>query len=223
MKTILKGLLMGGGVAVAVLTPIPAQRLAARQLDPDPTTLTVENPRGVPVGVYLERGSYDTRLGTIPPHRTVTLTLPPFLVEGESATVFVHPEGGPDLTVRDLRLRPGEHATLQVSLNDAEYISNPPPEMTPTPYEGATTITVENNRPVKVWVFLEGGEVDTRLGMVPAQEQRTLVIPDWLTAESPNSGIFVHPEGEGDLASWTLTLKPGVHLRVRVPGAGPVR
>jgi hypothetical protein len=76
---------------------------------------------------------------------------------------------------------------------------------------------------VKVWVFLEGGDTDARLGMVPAHEQRTLAVPDWLVRESPNAEIFVHPEGEGDLGNWTVTLTPGAHLRVRVPGAGPVR
>ena len=217
MKTIMKGLILAGGSALLALAP--SGSLAARQLNPNPTTITVENPREVPVGVYLERGSYDTRLGTIPPHRTMTLDLPPFLVEGEAVQIFVHPEGGPDLNVKDLQIRPGQHATLRVSLNDAEYVSTPLSDMTPTPtIEGSTTITVENNRPVKVWVFLEGGETDTRLGMVPAHEERTLTIPDWLTKESPNADIFVHPEGEGDLASWTMTLSPGAHLRVRVPG-----
>ncbi|AHG92595.1 hypothetical protein J421_5060 (plasmid) [Gemmatirosa kalamazoonensis] len=78
-------------------------------------TLTVDNPRGVPVTVFAEPGTYDVRLGQVPACSRLTLRFPQSVVlPNSSLRVFVHPEGGPDLSSQLLKVAPGEHLALRV-------------------------------------------------------------------------------------------------------------
>ncbi len=86
--------------------------------DPNPgdpaTTLMVQNDRDRDVVVFVEQGEFDTRLGSVPAHRTATLRIPDWLADQESIEVFVHPEGGFDLATERMRLHRGEHLHLVV-------------------------------------------------------------------------------------------------------------
>ena len=80
-------------------------------------TITVDNPRAVPVTVFAEQGPFDVRLGSVPAKSGVTLRFPKsVVVADESIQVFVHPEGGVDLSTETLRIRKGEHLGLRVPL-----------------------------------------------------------------------------------------------------------
>ncbi|MGW8268655.1 MAG: hypothetical protein ACWGSQ_19980 [Longimicrobiales bacterium] len=211
----MKGLLTAGAMALISFASVGAQ-----QAHPNPTTLTVDNTRDVPVMVYLERGPFDIRLGQVPAHGQETLMLPRTMEDGEQIQVFVHPEGGVDLASDELTVKLGGTMVVTVPTNDVGFVPPPPPEKIPNPGEGTTTVTVQNNRSVPVTVFVERGEFDTRIGTVPANREETLLIPDWLARERPSAEIFVHPENGVDLESWVLDLKPGAHLFVKVPVYG---
>jgi hypothetical protein len=78
-------------------------------------TLTVDNPRNTPVTVFAEQGDFDVRLGQVPAHGHATLQFPKSVVlADESIQVFVHPEGGADLSSDTLHVRKGEHLGLRV-------------------------------------------------------------------------------------------------------------
>ena len=180
-------------------------------------TVTVDNTREVPVVVYLERGRFDTRLGMVDARTKATLQLPRYLEDGQAVTIFVHPEGGQDLSANDLTVKNGGNLDIYVPANDAGYVPPPAPEVIANPGEGSTTITVQNERDRPVVVFLERGEFDTRIGTAPANEEVTLQVPRSLIEERPDVEIFVHPEGGEDLASQFFQLSPGAHLVVKVP------
>jgi hypothetical protein len=218
MRMTMRGLTMAGGAALMVFASFGSA--AAQQMNHKATTLTVDNARGVPVVVYLDRGAFDTRLGTVGPNQKKTLQLPGTLEDGEQIQVFVHPEGGQDLATEDLMVKVGENLEIYVPTNDVGYVPPPPAPTIPNPGEGTTTVTVQNNRAVPVTVFVEHGEFDTRIGTVPADQELTLMIPEWVVRESQTAEIFVHPEGQADLASWTLDLARGAHLFVKVPARG---
>lgn len=215
MNTMMKGLLTAGAMALISFASVGAQ-----QAHPDPTTLTVDNTRDVPVTVYLERGLFDIRLGRVPAHGREKLMLPQTVEDGEQIQVVVHPEGGSDLASDELSVKLGKNMEILVPTNDVGFVPPPPPVKIPNPGEGTTTVTVQNNRSVPVTVFVEHGDFDTRIGTVPANREETLLVPEWLAKEKPSAEIFVHPEGGADLESWILDLKPGAHLFVKVPVYG---
>jgi hypothetical protein len=218
MNTKMKGLTIAAGAALMAVASFGSA--AAQQMDNHATTVTVDNSRDVPVVVYLDRGPFDTRLGTVPPHEIRKLQLPESLAEGEEIQVFVHPEKGVDLSTQDLTVKIGENLDIYVPENDVGYIPPPPPRTIPNPGEGTTTVTVQNNRAVPVTVFLETGRFDTRIGTVPADKELTLMVPEWVVRAKPTVEIFVHPEGEADLSSSTFDLSSGAHLFVKVPATG---
>jgi hypothetical protein len=204
--------------AGAVLLSLAFFGPAAAQAKSTPlTTLTVDNTRDVPVVVYLERGDFDMRLGTVNAHTTQSLNLPTTIEDGEEIQVFVHPEGGIDLATQELTVKRGGNLSVLVPTNETGYVPPEKREIAVTPDMGKTTLTVENDRKVPVTVFIQEGDFDTRIGTIPAQQEQTLTIPERLTREDPEAEVFVHPEGQGDLASWYLKLKSGSHLFVRVP------
>ncbi|MGE0159240.1 MAG: hypothetical protein AB7T31_07485 [Gemmatimonadales bacterium] len=186
-----------------------------------PTTVTVENTRNVPVVVYLERGFYDARLGTVPPLRTSVLSLPITLEDGDAVQFIVHPEGGIDLaTPLGLHATQGTPLEIFVPTNNAGFVPPQPPPMIPyAGGEGAgvATVTVENQSRRPAVVFVERGEFDTRIGTVGAGLTETLPLPGWLTRREQQADIFVHVEGGADLASQQFELAPNAHLFVRVP------
>ncbi len=219
MKPIAKGLMMAGGAAMMAFATFGSA--AAQQGTGNPPTLTVDNTRNVPVVVYLERGVFDTRLGTVAPHGREIIKLPPNFPDEQQVQIFVHPEGGVDLGTQDLTIRNGMNVTLLVPTNDAGYVSRLPKEVIPNPGKGTTTVTVQNGRSQQVTLFLQRGDLDIRLGVVPAHQDRTLAIPTWLTEQQEHRvELFVHPEGGFDLASQTFQLTPGAHLLVEVPVDG---
>ena len=81
-------------------------------------TITIDNPRAVPVTVFAERGEFDVRLGEVPAKSRATLRFPKSVVgPGESIQIFVHPEGGEDLGSTTMQVRQGEHLGLRVPRN----------------------------------------------------------------------------------------------------------
>lgn len=78
-------------------------------------TLTVDNPRAVPVTVFAEHGNFDVRLGEVPPRSRTTLRFPKSVVSPfGSLQVFVRPSGGIDLSSDFLTVRAGDHLGLKV-------------------------------------------------------------------------------------------------------------
>lgn len=83
-----------------------------------------------------------------------------------------------------------------------------------------TTISVRNDRPVPVTVYLEQGDFDLRLGTVPAKNTATLRLPEAIVRQQREVEIFAHPEGAAfDLAGQSLAVEPGSHLDVAVPSS----
>lgn len=197
---------------VGASAPLDAQSAA---------TVTVDNTRAVPLTVYLERGRFDLRLGTVMAHTKSTLDLPHTVVDGESIRIVVHPDGsGTDLMTPDLTVKKGKAIDVYVPTNDNGFVPPPPPETIPDPGPGTTTVTVENERDQMVTVFVERGAIDVRIGTVAAHQKATLTLPSSLTRDPPSVEIFVHPELGQDLASQTFALRPGAHLLVKVPHRG---
>jgi len=83
--------------------------------------------------------------------------------------------------------------------------------------DSSAILTVQNNRNVPVTVFVEQGQLDVRVGMVPAMRTATLALPNWVTDERDELQIFVHPEGGIDLNAEVMAVKPGAHLALEVP------
>ena len=85
--------------------------------------------------------------------------------------------------------------------------------------DSVATVEVQNNRKVPVTVYLEYGVFDRRIGEVPPMQTATLPIPKF----APNQAsvqLFVHPEGERDLETQNLSVKPGEKLAMIVPATG---
>ena len=99
---------LGQAPADTMSAVIPPEELAD-------ATITVDNPRAVPVTVFAEQGPFDVRLGRVPAKGRVTVRFPKSVeLGGESIQVFVHPEGGEDLASETLQIRKGEHVGLRV-------------------------------------------------------------------------------------------------------------
>lgn len=79
------------------------------------TTVTVENDRAVPVTMFVERGEFDTRIGTVPPGAEETLMVPEWIArENPEAVIYAHPEGENDLGTWRLDMSPGAHLFVKV-------------------------------------------------------------------------------------------------------------
>lgn len=88
--------------------------------------------------------------------------------------------------------------------------------------DARTTIQVQNDRTVPVTVFIERGDFDVRLGRVDAMHTATLTLPTWVVTDHAKVELFVHPQGENDLASQSFDVKPGAKLGMIVqPGDEP--
>lgn len=96
--------------------PAPAARPIPRSAEgATGTTLTVTNSRDVPVVVFLERGDFDARLGTVAARKDATFPIPQALVGGlHSVDIFLHPEGGADLASQRFDITPGAHLLINV-------------------------------------------------------------------------------------------------------------
>lgn len=78
------------------------------------------------------------------------------------------------------------------------------------------TVQVQNDRNVPITVFIERGDFDVRLGKVAAMRTATLNLPGWVLAGDAKVDLFVHPDGENDLASQSFHVKPGAQLAMLV-------
>jgi hypothetical protein len=217
MNIPLNRLAVVGGIVALGSCAWSSPALAASATGPKPATVTVENARAVPAVVYLERGPFDTRLGTVPPHSQTVLELPPVVDGQESIQFVVHPEGARDLLSPDLTVTRGGNVDLYVPTNDEGFVPPPPPEVIANPGPGTTTLTVENQRDEQVVVFIERGDFDTRIGTVPANSESTLYLKGAIAAQEHSVQIFVHPENGVDLASQEFELTPEAHLFLKVP------
>jgi copper(I)-binding protein len=218
MRTTMMTFLLAAATSTAAWAePVPAQPKAVPA--DSAVTLTVQNNRDVPVTVFVEQDQLDVRVGMVPALRTVTLALPSWVTEDASdLQVFVHPEGGIDLNAEVMAVKPGAHLALEVP-KGMNPPAQPAREMTATlpPSEmAATTVTVTNERDVEVAIYLENGDFDIRLGMVPANSTRTLGVPAQYAHGQQSIDLVVHPERGFDMESQTLDLRKGEHLGLRV-------
>ncbi len=212
MKNILRGLV----AAVALTASAPFAGVSPAQAQSS-ATVTVDNSRAVPVEVYFQGEFFDTRIGVVTAHSTAVLKLPPYLDDGQTIQLFVHPESGFDLASQDLVITPGKNFDVLVPSNDNGYVAPPPRPTIPDPGLGATTATVKNERDVPVEVFVEHGDFDLRIGTVPPNHESTLAIPKFIAEERQDIDIFVHPEGGFDLSSQTFSLASEPHILITVP------
>lgn len=190
----------------------------ARAQEGGPITLSVDNARPVPVVVYLERGAFDRRLGTVPAQRKADLALPIQLMDGDKVQITVHPEGGSDLTTpHPLVVHRGHEMSIYVPTSNEGWVALPPPETIPDPGIEGPTLTVENRSAKPVVAFIEGGVFDTRIGTVPAGVERTFALPDYVAKGQHSVDVFMHVEGGTDLASQNFDVGPMAHLLVKVP------
>lgn len=211
-------------LATASLATTPhdagAQEKGGTAQGPAPV-VQVQNDKNVPVTVFIDRGPFDLRLGVVGAMQTATLKLPGWVVNaGEDVQVFVHPEGGSDLASQKFSLRRGATLAVLVPANEREVAAEPAPAtmsaVIPPSELGATTLTVENQRPVSVVMYVEQGDFDVRLGSVPANSTTTLTLPPSIVARNESVEIFAHPERGQDLSSTRLALYKGEHLGLRL-------
>jgi hypothetical protein len=112
------------GEQLALIVPASGKMLVApsdtmyQTLTPEElseTTLTVDNPRPQSVTVFVEQGAFDVRLGQVAAHSRETLPVPKSVFNMVSAIeIFVHPEGGRDLSGEVVDLGRGAHLGLRV-------------------------------------------------------------------------------------------------------------
>lgn len=84
---------------------------------PNTTTLTVRNPRDQAVEVVIERGEFDTTLGTVEPDHSRTFDLPASLTrEPQDVKIFMVPTEGLELSSQYFLLKPHAHLEVKVPL-----------------------------------------------------------------------------------------------------------
>lgn len=82
---------------------------------PRSTTLTVRNSREQAVDVYVQKGEFDTHLGTVEPLHFRTFDLPPSLAREEAdVQVFIRPQSGFELSSPFFLLTPHAHLEVKV-------------------------------------------------------------------------------------------------------------
>ncbi len=187
-----------------------------------PATIQVQNDRKVPVTVFIERGDFDVRLGKVDAMRTATLTLPDWVLAGDSRVeIFVHPEGEFDLASQSFEVTPGARLGMVVQPFDAPAWSPAPDDSMSAVLDcgdlKATTVTVENPRKEPVTVYVEQGDFDIRIGSVHAGQTKTLRIPETIAEKQDDVELFVAPEHGLDLSSQAFQLTRGAHLGLKVP------
>lgn len=218
MNRMLKKTLVLGALASlpAFAHALPAQ---AEGSGPGHASVTVHNARSVPVVVYLDRGLFDVRLGTVAPHSDQALPLPTTLEKRSVFKIYVHPEGGRDLATSDLQVTPGADLKVYVPDNDVGFLPPPPEQVIPNPGVGTTTVTLRNHRNVDVTLYADEGGLDVRVGTVPAGQEKTFLLPKSITDGREDVELFVHPERGIDLVSQSFALNKGAHLLVDVPAS----
>lgn len=218
MRTMITTCLLALASATAAYAqPVPRADLSTA---PDSTvTLTVQNNRDVPVTVFADQNDLAIRIGMVPAKETMTLSLPKWASEaGHQLRIFVHPAGGIDLNAEMYDVRPGARLALEVP--SATGTEQPSGKMKPTAPRAGTsgaTVTVTNQRDVDIVVFLQHGDLDVRLGKVPANSTRTLAVPPPYADGRQTIDMVVHPEEELLTESQTINLEHGTHAELLVP------
>lgn len=183
--------------------------------------IEVQNNRTVPVTVILERGDFDVRVGTVGPLQTVALPVAPWLLRDGSVQFFVDPKGERDLASSPIDVPHGKRIALFVPRSGTGFIVRPQADRMsaelPPADDGATTLTVENERSSPVVVYADEDPFDTRLGTIPALTTTTLKVPSWMVLTDGDLSIVVHPTRGRDLGSQDLVIRPHEHLGLRVP------
>ena len=207
-------------LTIAVLLAVLAVAPPAGAQGGDSVVVEVQNARAVAVTVYLRTGRFDRRLLEVPARETRLVTLPAWALTGRTGVALVvHPEGEADIGTRSYVVQSGGRITLEVPAAGALPVT-PDDTMTAplTPEElASTTLTVDNPRDRAVTVYVERGQYDVRLGVVPPRQRATLRLPKSVVGPDRSLRIFVHPEGGTDLASSLLRIRRGEHLGLRVP------
>ena len=84
------------------------------------------------------------------------------------------------------------------------------------PVKSPPAVRVENTRPVPVVVYLERGELDTRLGTVAPDATKTLALPRYVDQDQ-EARVLVQPKDGFDLSSQDITVPKAGTLNVLVP------
>jgi hypothetical protein len=84
------------------------------------------------------------------------------------------------------------------------------------PAKANPTVTVDNTRAVPVVVYLERGDLDTRVGKVAPDTKAVLPIPRYLGSDE-DVRVFVQPENGIDLSSQEITVPKIGTVHVYVP------
>ncbi|MCA9739628.1 MAG: hypothetical protein KC645_18525 [Gemmatimonadetes bacterium] len=100
-------------------------------------------------------------------------------------------------------------ATLGVAPLSAQQSTNAP------------AVTVQNDFPDAVTVFLEHGMFDRRLGVVDGLSTRTLSLPPWLVGHNADVRLFVVRKSGEELASQDFAFEPGHPVAMIVPAPAP--
>lgn len=85
-----------------------------------------------------------------------------------------------------------------------------------------TTVTVTNNLRQPVRMFVEWGEFDRRLGVVPAGQTATLQVPDVIVEQAAGEiQLSAEPLKGLDIQTQPFPLKAGDHIEMTVPAPKP--
>jgi hypothetical protein len=84
------------------------------------------------------------------------------------------------------------------------------------PPKASSTVTVDNTRAVPVVVYLERGDLDTRIGKVAPDTKVVLPVPKYLGSDE-DVRVFVQPENGFDLSSQEITVPKVGTVDIYVP------
>jgi hypothetical protein len=215
------------GLAVTVATDAAAQQTTSQPPTRLPATrvvadtmnvVTVQNDRGVPVTIFLERGNVEGRLGVVPAGSVSTLPLPAWATGGRgTARLLARPEGE-GFSVATPRFEIAGAARIGLLVPPAVRTASidSVPVLLTAEEKAGTTVTVENPRGRPMTVYAEQGMRLVKLGEVPGKTQATLRLPADLVGRGTDIRIFVRAAGGAEVATRPLTLKPGDHISLDV-------
>ncbi|MEZ4417043.1 MAG: hypothetical protein R3E10_14925 [Gemmatimonadota bacterium] len=89
--------------------------------------------------------------------------------------------------------------------------------------QDAPNVTVQNDFPDAVTVFLDWGHFDRRLGVVDGHATRTMQLPSWIVGDRSVVRLFVVRKNGEELASQDLEIERGHPLGLIVPTPEPAK
>jgi len=93
----------------------------------------------------------------------------------------------------------------------------PDPDHPPAADSAATTVTVMNQEPQPVTIYLEHDDLDLRLGVVAPLDTMTFEVPRWLVLDRKEVNFFAVPETREEQSTGPTLLHLGENLGIRVP------